>query len=152
MCSTDPITLLVTWFVPDRAIKGRSKKGLKDNQGWEKPIKKNKPPVFFNLTFCFFEKKQVVVLKKQHKNPILNCFCCIMQYHKFQNYTMITCYTYSIMAFKFGGQELYLIFVFGKCCWSITCKVAWQERAEQRKKIHSHTNSAVHVKFMYVPC
>jgi len=38
--------------------------------------------------------KQVFFLKKTHKNPILDCFYCIMQYHNLQNYTIITCYSY----------------------------------------------------------
>jgi len=46
------------------------------------------------------------------------------------------------MAFKFEGKEMYPIFVFAKCCWSIHSK-AWQERAQQTEKCNSHTNSAV---------
>jgi len=62
--------------------------------------KKNNPPGFFFGFFkkrflWVFEKKQDFVLfsKKTEKN-ILNCFDSIMQYHYFQNYTIITCYTY----------------------------------------------------------
>jgi len=40
---------------------------------------------------------------------------------------------------------MHLIFVFAQCCWSIHSKSgkAWQECAQQTKKNHSHTNSAV---------
>jgi len=38
------------------------------------------------------------------------------------------------MAFKIEGKEMYPIFVFGK---------AWQARAQQTEKNHSHTNSVV---------
>jgi len=34
----------------------------------------------------FFQRKQ--------KNPILNCFYSIMQYHYFHNYAITTSYTY----------------------------------------------------------
>ena len=49
------------------------------------------------------------------------------------------------MAFKFEDKEMYPIFVFAKCCWLVHCKwyKAWQERAEQTEKRHSHTICAV---------
>jgi len=43
-----------------------------------------------------------------------------MQYHHFQNYTKITCYAYYDIH---KGKEMYLIFVFAKCCWSDHSKV-----------------------------
>jgi len=43
--------------------------------------------VFLKETgFCFFLRKT----KKKHSE----LFYCIMQYHNFQNYSIITCYTY----------------------------------------------------------
>jgi len=33
VCGAHPTKLVVTCLVPDRAIKGKSQKGLKDNQG-----------------------------------------------------------------------------------------------------------------------
>ena len=50
------------------------------------------------------------------------------------------------MAFKIEGKEMYPIFVFAKCCWSVHSKVyskAWQAFAQQTEKSHSHTTSAV---------
>jgi len=39
--------------------------------------------------------KQIFVLfSKKHKNPILNCFYCIVQYHHLQNHTIINCDSY----------------------------------------------------------
>jgi len=34
VCGAHPTKKIVTWLDPDRAIKGKSQKGLKDNQGW----------------------------------------------------------------------------------------------------------------------
>jgi len=52
------------------------------------------------------------------------------------------------MAFKFGGKEMYLIFVFAKCCWSIDSRVVrfgkkQAEKTTPSRENHSHTNSAV---------
>jgi len=65
-------------------------------------FQKKQPNWFFLLffkkkrLFWVFEKKQDFVLfsRKTEKKNILNCFYSIMQYHYFQNYTKITCYTY----------------------------------------------------------
>ena len=75
----------------------------------------------------------------------LNCFHCIMQYHQFQNYTIIACDTYCLMAFKFEGKEIYRIFVFAKCCWSIHSKVATLGKNAHNKqnRSHYHTKSSV---------
>jgi len=101
--------------------------------------------------FVFFEKKQVFVLfEKKHKNPILNCFHCIMHHH-FQKYITITCYTN--MAFKFKGKEMYPIFVFAKCFWSIH-----SEGVRLGKNAHSKQRKATptqipqfHIKFIFMP-
>jgi len=59
--------------------------------------------IFLKSTgFPFFKEKQ--------KNSILNCFYCIMQYHHFQNYTIISCYTYHEI--QNWGKEMYPILVF----------------------------------------
>ena len=80
--------------VLDRAIRRNHKKVFKESQGWENTVlwKTFSSSVF---SIRFFEKKQVFVLfSKKHKNPILNCFYCIMQHHHFQNHTIINCYSY----------------------------------------------------------
>jgi len=45
------------------------------------------------------------------------------------------------------GKEMYLIYVFAKCCWSIHNKLVrlgkHTHSRQQRGKSHSHTNSAV---------
>ena len=64
-----------------------------------------------------------------------------MQFHHFQNYTIINCY--SCMAFKFEYKEMYPIFVFAQCCWSLQSGKAWQACAQQTERSHSHTSSAV---------
>ena len=137
------------WLVPDRVVKGKSQKGLKDNQGWEKAekpvfLKKEQPTCFFNPNVCVFLKRNMFLsFEKKHKNPILNCSYWIMQCHHFQNYTIITCYTYygiqiwgqrNVCHLWFRKALLVNLLQSGKAC---------QERKEQTEKSHSHTNSAV---------
>jgi len=63
-----------------------------------------------------------------------------MQYHHFQNHIIII----PIMAFKIEGKEMYPIFVFAMCCWSVHSKVLrLGKHAHSKQKKHSHTNSAV---------
>jgi len=40
------------------------------------------------------KRNRFLFVFKKKTDPILNCFYCIMQYHHFQNYIIITCYTY----------------------------------------------------------
>jgi len=56
MCGAHPFKLIATWLIPDRAIKGISQKGLKNNQGWEKPafIKKTTHLFFYPIIFIFW--------------------------------------------------------------------------------------------------
>jgi len=51
------------------------------------------------------------------EKPHSELFYSIMQYHYFQNYSTITCYTYN--GIKIEGKEMYPIFVFTKFCWSV---------------------------------
>jgi len=54
------------------------------------------------------------------------------------------------MAFKFEGKEMYRIFVFAKCCWSIHSKVVRlgkNARSKQRKVTLTQT-LRFHVKFI----
>jgi len=53
------------------------------------------------------------------------------------------------VAFKFEGKEMYPIFVFAKCCWSIHSKVVRlgkNARSKQRKATPTQTLQ-FHVKF-----
>ena len=50
-------------------------------------------PFFLIRFFGGFLKRNRLCSFKKRKN-ILNCFYCIVQHHHFQNYTIITCYTY----------------------------------------------------------
>jgi len=59
VCGAHPIKMIVAWLVPNCAIKGKSQKGLKDNQGWEKPIKKT------HLYFVLL-KRNIFLLKKNN--------------------------------------------------------------------------------------
>jgi len=52
---------------------------------------KKLPPVFL---IRFFLKKQVFILKKKTQKPRYELFYGNMHYHHFQNYTIITCYSY----------------------------------------------------------
>jgi len=63
-----------------------------------------------------------------------------MSHHYFQNYTIITCYTYNgIHEYK----EMYPIFVFAVLLFSsLLSAKAWQACAQHTEKKHSHTNSA----------
>jgi len=54
------------------------------------------------------------------------------------------------MAFKFGGKEMYLIFVFAKCCWSIhsiVVRLGKHVHSKQRKTTPTQSLQ-LHVKFM----
>jgi len=54
------------------------------------------------------------------------------------------------MAFKFEGNEMYLIFVFAMCCWSIDSRVVRlgkHAHSKQRKTTPTQTLQ-LHVKFM----
>jgi len=74
-----------------------------------------------------------------------------MQYHYFQNYTIITCYTYYGIQ-NWGWRNVpYLWFHNVLLVSSLLSGKAWQAYAQQTEKNHSHTNSAVHVKFMSCP-
>ena len=60
-----PITSLILTIVPDRAIKEKSQKGLKDDRGWETPVffEKQQPtcflnPIFWRGSFFSFKKTQ----------------------------------------------------------------------------------------------
>ena len=45
--------------------------------------------------FVFLKRNKILFFFcRKQRNPILNCFYFIMQYHYFQNYTIITCYSY----------------------------------------------------------
>jgi len=58
------------------------------------------------------------------------------------------------MTFKFEGKELYPIFVFVKCCWSIHSKVVrlgCNAHSKRRKATPTQTLQ-FYVKFMYMPC
>jgi len=71
-----------------------------------------------------------------------------MQYHHFENHTIITCYTY--YGFESEGKKMYPIFVFAKSCWSIHSKVvrfAKHAHNKQRKATPTQT-LPFHVKFM----
>jgi len=67
-----------------------------------------------------------------------------MQYHYFQNYTIITCYIY--YGIQNWALKMYIPhFRFSKVLLVsslLSCK-AWQACAQETEKHHSHTNSAV---------
>jgi len=58
------------------------------------------------------------------------------------------------MAFKFEGKEMYPIFVFAKCCWSIHSTVArlGKNAHSRQRKVTPTQTLQFHVKFMYMPC
>jgi len=58
------------------------------------------------------------------------------------------------MAFKIEGKEIYPIFVFAKCCWSVHSKVVrLGKHAHGKQKTNIPTkNLQFHVKFMCMPC
>jgi len=56
------------------------------------------------------------------------------------------------MAFKFEGKEMYPIFVFAKCCWSIhstVVRLGKNAHSKQRNATPTQTLQ-FHVKFMYM--
>jgi len=58
------------------------------------------------------------------------------------------------MAFKIEGKEMYPIFVFAKCCWSVHFKVVRlgkHEHSKQRKATLTETLQ-LHVMFTHIPC
>jgi len=117
--------------------KWRLWKRIERQQGLRKShfIEKSNPRVYL----FFFKKKHIFVPFLKKTKSILNCIHCIVHYYQFQNYTIITCYSLRIMAFKFEGKE-YPAFVFAVL---LVNGKAWHERAQQTEKSHSHTNSAV---------
>ena len=157
MCGPHPTKPIVTWHVPDGAIKGKSQKGLKDNQDWKKPVLFKQTThlffvVFFNSNFCvFFLKKQVFVIFLKDTKTQSQLFLLHYAIHHFQNYTIITCYTY--YGIQIWVQRNVPIFAFAKC-WSIHSKAVRLSKiahSKQRKATHTQTLN-FHVKFMYMPC
>jgi len=58
------------------------------------------------------------------------------------------------MAFKIEGKEMYPIFVFAVCCWSVHSKVerlGKNAHSNKRKTTPTQTPQ-FHVTFMYMPC
>ena len=102
---------------------------------------KKQPTFFLN---SFFEKKQVFVLfLKKHKNPILNYFYCIMQYHHFKklhNNNLLYLSWHSTLRVK---NLPHLCFCQVLLVNSFQSGNTWQECLQQTEKSHSHTNSAV---------
>ena len=89
----------------------------------------------------FFKETDFCYVLKKHKNPILNCFYCIMQYHYFQNYTIKTCCTHYGFQ-NWGQRNVSRIFVFAVLLVSSLHHSggAWQTRAQRTAKSHSRTN------------
>jgi len=58
------------------------------------------------------------------------------------------------MAFQIEGKEMYPIFVFVKCCWSIHSRVVRLGKHAHRKQRKATRTPALqfHVKFMHIPC
>jgi len=58
------------------------------------------------------------------------------------------------MAFKFEGKEMYPIFVFAKCCWSIHSTVVRLGKNMHSKPRNTTLTQTLQfsVKFMYMPC
>jgi len=131
-----PTKLIVTWLVPDRAIKGKSQKVLKDNQGWEKTVlfKKHNPPVFLfflirtflfflkEIDFCYFFKKT----QKPHSELFL-LHHAISPFSELRNNNLLYLLWHSNLRVKkcihFCFRKVLLVNSFhsGK---------AWQERAQ----------------------
>ena len=111
------------------------------------PARVEKNLVFFKKTTTYlgFLKRNKILFffqRKQKKN-ILNCFCSIMQYHYFQNYLIITFYTYCGIQNWGKSKAPHLWFRKVLLVNSLRSVEAWQACAQQTEKKHSHTNSAV---------
>ena len=136
-CEAHPIKLIAAWLVPDRAVKGKSQKGLKGNQGWEKLVFLKKTAN--HLFFVIFEKKQAFVLFQKNTkihSELLIVFTASCSITSFRITHKITYYGIEI----WGQRNIpYLCF----CKGFLVNGKAWQERAQQTEKSHSHTNSAV---------
>jgi len=88
--------IFIRFVVPSTAIRkilNAKKASLKKKTFF---FKKNSPLVFLKTHFLGFLKRNKILLflQRKQKRPILNCFYSIIQYYYFQNYTIITCYTY----------------------------------------------------------
>ena len=57
-------------------------------------LKKKQPTCFLFVLIRTLKRKFFFFFYEKRKNLILHCFYCIMQYHHFQIYTIVTCYTY----------------------------------------------------------
>ena len=136
---------------------GKITKRLKDNRGWEKPIFQKKTThlffIFLIRIFIFLWKERVFVLfVKKHKTPLWIVFiasCNITIFKITQQLLDIP-----ILAFKFEGKDMYPIFVFAKCCWSIHSTVVRLGRNADSKQRNATPTQTLqfHVKFMYMPC
>ena len=100
-------------------------------------------------THLFFFQNEQDFLLSLRKNLILQCFYCIMQYHYFQNYTIITCYTYYAIQIRRWRNVLHLCFC-KLLVNSLQSGMAWQECSQQTKKNDFRTNSAVYLHALLV--
>ena len=125
-----------------------TKRALKYNKVWKKWVFLRTPThlfffvSFYIRVFCGFWRKGGFCSIKITQNRILNCFYWIMQHHHFQNYTIITCYTYYGIQIR-GRNVPNLCFCEVLLVNWLQSGKAWQVRAQQTEKNHSHTNSAV---------
>jgi len=85
---------------------GKITKSIKRQSGLRKTrfFLKKTARLFFSEVriLLFFLRNRFLFFFKKRKNPILNCFYCIMQYHHFHNCTIITCYTCYGIQILFG--------------------------------------------------
>jgi len=129
------------------------------DQGCEKSVffQKNQPTCFFwvfyikNVFWVFLKRKNILFFfQGKQKNPIQNCFYFIIQYHHFQNYTMITCYTLLWHSKLRVKKSTHLCFRKVLLVSSLQ-RLGKHAPSKQRKNIPTQTLQ-FHVKFMCMPC
>ena len=116
------------------------------NQTWEKSIqKRNNPPVFLNPNFFVFLKRNSFLFfkKKTTQKPHSELFLlhhAISPFSKLHKNELLYLLWHSNMRVK---NVPHLCFRKVLLVTSLQSGKAWQERAQQTEKSHSHTTSAV---------
>ena len=102
--------------------------------------------LFFNPNvFAFLKRNRFLFFYKKNKDPILNCFYCIMQYHHFQNYITMTCYTYYDIQIWGWRNVPHLCLIHFK-----VMRLGKNAHSKQRQPLPHKLQ--FHIKFIYMPC
>jgi len=163
--SAHPAGVMKHWKMESLQLKAwkcfrRSTQTCLTNRVEKNPFFSKKKLSCFFVVFCekvffvFFKRNKILLFfYGKWKNPILNCFHCIMQYHYFQNYTIfnllyLLCHS-NFTAKKCTPSVFSQIFVQFTLKWWSSARMRTTNK--QRKTISTQTLQ-FHVKFICMPC